>query len=127
MQPVQRFALIAIVDDDPDVRASLDALMRSAGHGARCFARARDLLGDLTADALSCIVTDVHMPEMSGLELQREMARRHWLQPLIMMTAYPTDEARDEALGHGARAFLSKPIDPDALLAAIEGAIHPRP
>ncbi len=124
---MQRSALIAIVDDDPDVRASLNALMRSAGHGARCFASARDLLGDQTADTLACIITDVHMPEMSGLELQREMVRRDWHQPLIMMTAYATDEARAEALDHGASAFLSKPIDPDALLAAIERAIHRRP
>jgi len=71
----------------------------------------------------ACIVTDLHMPGMTGLELQAEMARRGWRHPLIVMTAYPTTAARDQAMAGGALAFLTKPIDPDGLLAAIEGAV----
>jgi len=70
---------------------------------------------------MACIVTDLHMPGMTGLELQAEIVRRGWVLPLIMMTAYPTDAARDQALAAGAAAFLTKPIDPDRLLEAIQG------
>ena len=113
--------IIGIVDDDPDVRGSLDSLMRSAGLVARCFASAEALLADPGQGALACIVTDLHMPGMTGLELQAEMARRGWRQPVILMTAYPTDAAREQALGAGAAGFLTKPVDPDLLLEAIEG------
>lgn len=119
-----RSSFIAIVDDDPDVRASLDSLMRSAGLDVRCFASARDLLADGEARTAACVVTDLHMPDMSGLELQGELARLGWPQPVILMTAYPTDAARSQALDGGAAAFLTKPVDPDALLDAIESATH---
>ncbi|WP_404337244.1 response regulator transcription factor [Sphingomonas sp. MMS12-HWE2-04] len=112
--------IIGIVDDDPDVRRSLDSLVRSAGMTARCFASAEDLLDDAGQAALACIVTDLHMPGLTGLDLQAEIARRGWRQPVILMTAYPTNSARGQALAAGAVAFLSKPVDPDALLDAIE-------
>jgi FixJ family two-component response regulator len=114
--------IIAIVDDDSDVRGSLDSLLRSAGMNSLGFASAEALLGSGAEARLACIVTDLHMRGMTGLELQAEIARRGWSQPLIVMTAYPTDESRDLALGAGAAAFLTKPIDPDAFLEAIERA-----
>lgn len=115
--------IIAIVDDDPGVRGSIDSLVRSTGMTPCSFASAGELLaaGD---EALACIVTDLHMPEMTGLELQAEMQRRGWAVPLIVMTAFPTDAARKQAMGAGARAFLTKPVDPDSLLDAIEAAIR---
>lgn len=112
--------IIGIVDDDPDVRRSLDSLMRSAGMTSRCFASAEAFLDDAGQDALACIVTDLHMPGLTGLDLQAEIARRGWLQPVILMTAYPTEAARGQAMDAGALAFLTKPVDPDALLDAIE-------
>jgi FixJ family two-component response regulator len=115
--------LIGIVDDDPDVRRSLDSLMRSAGMKARCFASAEELLmSDTRCDDLACIVTDLHMPGMTGLELQAEIGRRGWQVPVILMTAYPTDATRHQAMEAGAAAFLTKPVDPDALLEAIDQA-----
>lgn len=119
---MNRASLIAIVDDDPDVRASLDNLMRSAGLTARCFDGGRQLLDRGDASELACVVTDLHMPEMTGLELQGQLSARGWTQPVIVMTAYPTDATLDQAMAAGAAAFLSKPIDPDALLDAIEAA-----
>ena len=116
--------LIAIVDDDPDVRASLDSLMRSAGLDARCFDGARELLDARDAATVTCVVTDLHMPDMTGLELQNELTRRGWIQPVIFMTAFPTDATRKQAFAAGAAAFLTKPIDPDALLDAIEAATN---
>lgn len=110
--------VIAVVDDDPDVRRSLDSLLRSAGIACRLFACCTDLLA-ANETAFDCVVTDVHMPGMTGLELQAEMARRGWRHRVILMTAYATPRARDQGLAAGAAAFLTKPIDPDQLLAAI--------
>jgi FixJ family two-component response regulator len=114
--------LIAIVDDDPGVRGSVDSLIRSAGMISCAFASGEDLLAYRDPAALACIVTDLHMPGMTGLELQAEMRRRGWDNPVIMMTAFPTSVARDQALGAGAAAFLTKPVDPDRLIEAIERA-----
>lgn len=111
--------LIAIVDDDPGVRGSVDSLLRSAGMNGLAFASAEDLLAADALDRLACIVTDLHMPGMTGVQLQQELARRGWRRPVIVVTAYPTDAARDQALAAGAVAFLTKPVDPDALLEAI--------
>lgn len=112
--------VIAIVDDDPGVRGSLDSLLRSVGLTSLPFTSAEELLGSGLEGRVACIVTDLHMPGMTGLELQAEIVRRGWIQPLIMMTAYPTGAARDQALAAGAVAFLTKPIDPDCLLEAIQ-------
>lgn len=113
--------VVAVVDDDPGIRGSLDSLLRSAGMTSLPFPSAEALLGSGAETRVACIVTDLHMPGMTGLELQAEIARRGWPHPVIMMTAFPTDAARDQALGAGAIAFLTKPIDPDSLLDAIEG------
>jgi FixJ family two-component response regulator len=114
---------IAIVDDDPGVRGSLDSLMRSAGLAPCMFDSAEALLA-WEGGAVACVVTDLHMPGMTGLELQAELSRRGWQGPVIVMTAFPTDAAREQALGAGAAAFLTKPIDPDALLEAVERATN---
>ena len=115
--------LIAIVDDDPGVRGSLNSLMRSAGLTPHCFPGGEALLESGLEDRIACIVTDLHMPGMTGLELQAEIVRRGWCNPVIVMTGYPTNATRDQAFGAGAAAFLSKPIDPDALIEAIERAV----
>jgi FixJ family two-component response regulator len=114
--------IIAIVDDDPGMRGSLDSLLRSAGLASLAFASAEELIGSDARARIRCVVTDLHMPGMTGLELQAELARRCWDQPVILMTAYPTESSRDQALGAGAVAFLTKPIDPDQLLEAIDAA-----
>lgn len=115
--------LIAIVDDDSGVRGSLDSLLRSAGMRGLGFARGEDLLHCRIDERVACVVTDLHMPGMTGLELQSELTRRGCGLPVILMTAFPTPAARDQALAGGARAFLTKPIDPDALLDAIESVL----
>jgi FixJ family two-component response regulator len=114
--------MIGIVDDDPGVRGSIGSLLRSAGMTPQIFENASELLGANIAE-LDCIVTDLHMPETTGLELQAELRSRGWFMPLIVMTAFPTSSAREQAMAAGALAFLAKPIDPDALLDAIKGAI----
>jgi FixJ family two-component response regulator len=116
--------VIAIVDDDPGIRGSLDSLLRSAGMIGIAFPEAEALLTFDGRDTLACVVTDLHMPGMTGLELQAEMTHRGWRLPVIVMTAFPTKGSRAQAMDGGACAFLTKPIDPDALLEAIEAAIR---
>ncbi|PCF91286.1 two-component system response regulator [Sphingopyxis terrae subsp. ummariensis] len=116
--------IIAIIDDDPDVRGSLDSLLRSVGMTPRCYAGAEEMLASGGHEELACIVTDLHMPGMTGLELQAQLSARGWRTPFILVTAYPTDAARDQATRAGACGFLTKPVDPDRLLDAIEDAIR---
>ena len=79
--------IIAIVDDDPDVRGSLDSLLRSAGMTPRCYAGGEEMLASGGHEELACIVTDLHMPGMTGLELQAQMGARGWRTPFIVVTA----------------------------------------
>jgi len=113
--------LVAVVDDDPGIRGSLNSLLRSAGLASVSFESAEALLADDPA-RFGWIITDLHMPGMTGLELQAEIGRRGCACEMIVMTAFPTPASQSQALGAGARAFLTKPIDADLLLEAIEGA-----
>ena len=115
--------LVAIVDDDPGVRGSVDSLLRSIGLSSILFPSAEELLAWGDYPALACVVSDVHMEGMTGLALQAEMKRLGWSVPLILMTAYPTGSAEKYAHEHGATAFLVKPVNPDHLIAAIERAL----
>lgn len=116
--------LIAIVDDDPGVRGSIASLLRSAGMTGVQFADGGALLGAPQLEDFACIVTDLHMEGIDGRELQLELNRRGSVHPLIVMTAFPTATAREQMLASGARAFLTKPVDPDALLEAVEDAVR---
>lgn len=115
--------LIAIVDDDPLVRASIDSLVRSEGLPTAVFAGGEELLGFDRPDEIGCVVTDLNMPGMTGLELQGAIAAKGWTVPILFMTAFPTPEAQMQALAAGALQFLTKPVDPDELLDAIGQAI----
>lgn len=117
--------LIAIVDDDPLVRDSIDSLIRSEGLPTAMFCGGEELLGFDRPDEVSCIVTDLNMPGMSGLHLQGRIVDSGWPVPIIFMTAFPTPEAQAQALLAGALKFLTKPVDPDELLDAIAQAIAP--
>ena len=115
--------LVAIVDYDPGVRGSIVSLLRSAGLTGVQFNEGGALLASPQLEGFSCIVTDVHMDGVDGRELQEELNRRGCAHPLIVMTAFPTSPVREQMLACGARAFLTKPVDPDTLLEAIADAI----
>jgi FixJ family two-component response regulator len=115
--------LVAIVDDDPDVRGSIASLLRSAGLTGVQFPDGGALLDSLQLEAFACIVTDVHMEGVDGRALQLELKRRGCAHPLIAMTAFPTSTMRELMLASGARAFLTKPVDPAKLLEAVEDAV----
>ena len=111
---------ICIVDDDEGVRASLENYLRSAGLKVRSFGSAESYLASPDRAETGCLITDLHMPGLDGLALQRELNRAGRDFPVIVMTAYPTGHAREESARLGAAAFLVKPVDPDMLLDRVE-------
>jgi len=120
---VPKTCLIAIVDDDPLVRDSIDSLVRSEGLSTAMFSGGGELLGFARQGEVGCVVTDLNMPGMTGLELQNSIVKNGWQVPIIFMTAFPTPEAQAQAMAAGAMKFLTKPVDPDELLDAISQAI----
>ena len=119
--------MIFIVDDDRSVRTSLTRLMRSAGYQAQAFAGAEGYLHDVAAGTASCVILDLHMPGMSGLELQEVMVRREPSVPVIVLTACEDAEMRAKSLASGAATVLRKPCDGVVLLRAVSEAIGPPP
>ena len=114
---------IAVVDDDESVRQGLANLISSVGHEAELYASAEELLASPKAGEAACLVLDLRMPGMGGLELQRRLAARSGGPPVIIITAHSHDEARAEALAAGAVAFLNKPFKEETLLGAISSAL----
>jgi FixJ family two-component response regulator len=115
--------LMAIVDDDDALRNSLDNLIRSIGFRAHGFSSAEAFLRSDHACETACLMLDVRMPGMNGLELQRQIVAAHWQIPIIFITSHADDEARARALEAGAVAFLYKPCREDDLLHAIDVAL----
>ena len=115
--------LIAIVDDDDALRNSLDNLLRSVGFRAHGFASAEAFLQANHAHETACLILDVRMAGMNGLELQRQLVAAHWGMPIIFVTAYADGDVRARALAAGAVAVLSKPCREEDLLHAIDTAL----
>jgi FixJ family two-component response regulator len=113
---------ISIVDDDPAVRDALWRLMDSAGLAATSFASAEEFLTCPSRDETSCLILDVRMPGMDGLELQRHLAASNWKVPIIFISAHAEAGARERALQAGAVEFFEKPFSSAALLDAIDAA-----
>jgi FixJ family two-component response regulator len=113
---MQAGVVIAIVDDDPDVRGGLVSLVRSTGAEVRSYASAEAYLAEDAPRQTDCLLTDLNLPGISGLELQAALKSLGAACPVVLMTAFPTDAARAQASVAGAAAFLVKPVDPDALL-----------
>ena len=115
--------LIALVDDDDALRNSLDNLLRSVGFRVHGFASAEAFLQAQHTPETACLILDVRLPGMNGLELQRQLVAAHWGMPIIFVTAYADDNVRVHALAAGAVAFLSKPCREADLLHAIDAAL----
>jgi FixJ family two-component response regulator len=116
--------LMAIVDDDDGLRTSLDNLLRSVGFRAQGFSSAEAFLRSNQVHATACLILDVRMAGMNGLELQRQIVAADWQIPIIFITSHADDDARARALEAGAVAFLYKPCREDDLLNAIDAALQ---
>jgi len=118
-----RLPIVCIIDDDASVRVAVERIVRSMDLAAYSFASCRDFLESPQLHNASCIIADVQMPEMSGLELQRIIKSRGLAAPLIFVTAYPDDKLRKQALDAGAICFLDKPFQGAAIVECIERAL----
>ena len=118
--------LIAVVDDDASVRESLGGLFRSVGFTVRAFASGADFLASDDLCATDCVILDVRMPGMTGLELQRRLCASHRDIPVIFMTAHDDAQTRSRALSGGAVDYLIKPFSEEALLDAVQAALAPQ-
>jgi FixJ family two-component response regulator len=115
--------LIAIVDDDDALRNSLDDLIRSIGFRTLGLPSAEAFLSSREARDAGCLILDVRMPGMSGLDLQHQIVAAKWQIPIIFVTSHADDVARTRALEAGAVAFLYKPFHEEELLNAIDVAL----
>jgi FixJ family two-component response regulator len=116
--------LVAIVDDDDSVRGTLHELLRSAGFSSRTFESAEDFLGSGQQQQTACLITDIRMPGMSGLELQARLNAEHCKIPTIFITAHGDEEMRFQALREGAVEFLPKPFDDEVLVESVRAALN---
>jgi FixJ family two-component response regulator len=116
--------LISIVDDDESFRNSLNNLIRSVGFYAQGFSSAEAFLNSSQRHDTACLILDVRMPGMSGLDLQRQLVAAHSRIPIVFITSHGDDDARARALEAGAVDFLYKPFREEALLKAIDLAIN---
>jgi FixJ family two-component response regulator len=115
--------LISVVDDDESVREAIESLLKSVGLRVAVLASAEEFLSSPHLEVTDCLILDVRMPGMNGLEMQRQLRAANSRIPVIFITAHGDEEARAQALAAGAVAFLHKPFSEDALLSAIEMAL----
>jgi FixJ family two-component response regulator len=124
MKSVHSPQLIAIVDDDQSVQSALKDLMESAGLSAQCFGSAEEFLGSDRRDKAACLVADVRMPGMSGLELQAKLKADESSIPIIFISAHGDARMKMQAMAAGAVEFLSKPFDDEVLLNKVRAALE---
>ena len=116
--------LVAIVDDDDAVRIALEGLLRAAGLPAKAFASAEEFIKSGQQRQTSCLISDIRMPGMSGLELQAKLNAEHCSIPIVFITAHGDAKMRMQALRAGAVEFLAKPFDDKALLDSVRAALQ---
>ena len=118
--------LIAIVDDDASMRDTTKDLLESAGFSAASFDRAASLLAYERLDEVACLIADMRMPEMTGLELHQRLVASLRAIPTILMTAYPDERVRAQALKARVVCYLAKPFAAEELLTCVRSAIQER-
>ena len=117
-------AVISIVDDDASVRVATNNLLRSRGYVVHTFASAEEFLGSPYLDETSCVIADVQMSAMTGLDLLTQMRAKGWDSPFIFITAYPDESIRARAIKAGAVCFLAKPFAVHKLIECLEAALE---
>lgn len=116
--------VVFVVDDDDSVRRALERLLRSAGHNVESFAGAQEYLAREPFAGIGCLLLDLAMPEMNGLELQSLLSANETSVPVIFLTGHGDIPASVQAMKSGALDFLTKPVDESALLAAVDVALQ---
>jgi FixJ family two-component response regulator len=120
-----RGPLVSVVEDDLFFRESMRRLMRSLGYAVEVFSSAADFLASPHLLATTCLIADVQMPAMGGIELHRSLIDAGSAIPTILVTAYPNDIDRVRALNDGVICYLGKPIDETLLIGCLRGALRP--
>jgi FixJ family two-component response regulator len=116
--------LVAIIDDDASVRATTDSLVRSLGYLVHTFESAEAFLQSSQVDDFACVITDVQMPGMSGVQLQDHLRAQDYRVPFVFFTAFPDEKTRAQALAAGAVCYLTKPFDGDSLVQCVQAALR---
>src|SRR5260370_6399233 len=117
-------SLVSVVEDDQFFRESMRRLMRSLGYTVETFSSAADFLASPRLGETACLIADVHMPAMSGVELYRHLIDTGWEIPTIIVTAYPNDVDRARALNDGVVCYLRKPVDEQHLIRCLRAALE---
>jgi FixJ family two-component response regulator len=117
-------SLVSIVEDDRFFRESMRRLMRSLGFAVEAFSTAADFLASPRLVETACLIADVHMPAMNGIELRRHLIKIGYAIPTILITAFPNDVDRSRAVNNGVVCYLRKPIDESRLLRCLRTALH---
>jgi FixJ family two-component response regulator len=117
--------LISIVDDDQPYRESIRKLIMLLGYTVEAFPSAADFLASRVVPETACLVTDVNMPGMTGVELHRHLVDAGYAIPTILVTAYPDEVVGDQALKDGVVCYLSKPVDDNYLERCLRSALQP--
>jgi FixJ family two-component response regulator len=115
--------MISIIDDDPSVREATKGLMRSLGYATATFASAEEFLQSGRVIDSSCVISDIKMPGMSGIELQSQLTANGHCVPIIFVTAFPEERMRKRAMKAGALCFLSKPFSEETLIECLDRAL----
>jgi FixJ family two-component response regulator len=116
--------MISIVDDDESIRNAVKALIRSMGYATATFASAEEFLQSGRLHDTACIITDVQMPGMSGIDLQDHLTTSGHRVPVIFVTAFPDESIRERAMEAGACGFLSKPFREESLIECLDQALE---
>lgn len=119
-----RTRLVAIVDDDDSMRSALLGMLRVVGLPARAFSSAEEFLGSGQQHDIACLIADIRMPGMSGIELQAKLNADRCRVPIIFLTAHGDEKMRMQALRAGAVEFMAKPFDEEALLESVRAALE---
>lgn len=124
--PKSRPALIAVIDDDSSIRAAINSLLRSRGYAVLTFGSAENFLQSAELNAIACMITDVQMPVMGGIELQAMLRAQGCTVPFVFITAFPEAAVHMQAMNGGATCFLTKPFDAPTLFEYVEIALSAR-
>jgi FixJ family two-component response regulator len=123
-ETLTKTGVIAIVDDDEPLREALGSVMKAAGFSSRTFASAEEFLACDDCDETACLILDVRLPGMSGIELQKRLIKANRPLPIIFVTAHGDASLQDSLMRAGAAAFLYKPVRSEALLKEIRSALE---